>query len=506
MSSDTTIKININPQNLPVGPPPPQQQHIELSPEQQYAFDEYLARKNLFITGPGGSGKSALIKHIVRDCCLRGKKYQVCALTGCAAVLLGCNAKTLHSVFGLGIAKGDKNSIIEKATKYSKSQKNLKSLDLLIVDEVSMLSTKLFECIDQIARVAKRRNTPFGGIQVIFTGDFYQLPPIIDDDATSQFCFESPLWRAVFHDDCHVQLKRIFRQVDDLYVEILNEMRKGQISSKNAEILGKYVNREYNPADYGGFVPTKLCPTRAKVNSINKEMFDKLDTPIIQFDISVVSDQKTYVDSGMMIPYPIWKECVKLTPEDIEREVERTFDNTNFVKNLQLKLGANVMCVYNVDLSLGICNGAQGVIKSFSRGLPVVKFTNGLELLIERVEIQNEEFPSIVVSQVPLCLAWAMTIHKSQGATLSMAEIDAGRGIFESGQSYVALSRVKSLDGLYLTSFASNKVKANNVVHEFYSKIPELEFEYEEAGAEDIDESVMKINIGNRFSNFEFTG
>ena len=164
-----------------------------LSEEQQFIIEKFKLGENIFITGPGGTGKSFLIKHLFNLANDMSKKIKVCALTGCAAILLECNATTLHSFSGIGLAKKHINEVVDNVVSSKKKRKNWNNLDILIIDEVSMLSLKLLLIIDMIARrVTKKRELPFGGIQIVFSGDFYQLPPVGDDDVEScQFCFEN---------------------------------------------------------------------------------------------------------------------------------------------------------------------------------------------------------------------------------------------------------------------------------------------------------------------------
>ena len=191
---------------------------MTFSPEQQEAFNLFLEGKNIFITGPGGSGKSHLIKHIVEHCKKYSRRVQVCALTGCACVLLQCGAKTVHSWGGIGLANGDIKTIIKNVTKNRNKKKAWLETDILIIDEISMMSKKLFNILDLIGRIVRnRKETPFGGMQLIFSGDFYQLPPVgnDDDEDTCSFCFESDGWNNAI--DEMIELKTIFRQEDADY-------------------------------------------------------------------------------------------------------------------------------------------------------------------------------------------------------------------------------------------------------------------------------------------------
>ena len=439
---------------------------LELSPDQQDAFDSYHSGNNIFITGPGGSGKSALIRYILTHATERGKKAQVCALTGTAAVLLECNAKTIHSWGGIGLANGDNMAVANRVNKSKFKKKNWKLVDLLIIDEVSMMSYKLFEILEMTARLCRKDVRPFGGIQVIFTGDFYQLPPVGNDSEpeTTKFCFESPLWNTVF--TSQIQLKTIFRQDDDRYKKILNQIRIGRITKSTLEILKKYVGREIDSNQ--NILPTVLYPTRKKVERINSASLERLKGESHTYDF-------TFAATGEITMTPQQTALASLfTEEQKTRELKYMTDNINFDKNLTLKEGAQVMCVVNLDMDSErpICNGSQGVVVRFDIDkLPIVRFKNGAERKIGPHVWQSETIPSVGVKQIPLILAWAITIHKSQGASLDMAEIDVGAGIFECGQTYVALSRLRHMDGLYLKSFDPSKIIINTKVREFYQNL-----------------------------------
>lgn len=437
---------------------------INLSETQEQAFSAYKQGKNIFVTGPGGSGKSALIGHIVNDAKDHGKNVQVCALTGTAAVLLQCNAKTIHSWGGIGLASGDIMAIANRVNKSRFKKKNWKAVDLLIVDEVSMMSKKLFELLDITAKLCRKSSLPFGGIQVIFTGDFFQLPPVgnRDEPETSQFCFESPLWNDIF--DKQIALTKIFRQDDASYIKILNQIRIGKITKSTLERLKTLVGRKV--ADDEEILPTILYPTRKKVDEINMRSLNALTGEDKTFNY-----QYCERDELKLTPEQTYLSNIADT-DQVEREKKYMVDNINFDNAVQLKVGAQVMCIANLDLdgTYPICNGSRGIVKSFgASGLPIVEFKNGAVLEIGYHKWQSETIPSIAVKQIPLILAWAITIHKSQGASLDMAEIDVGNNIFECGQTYVALSRVKSIEGLFLKSFDPTRILINKKVRDFYA-------------------------------------
>lgn len=439
------------------------------SEEQQEAFNKYIEGKNVFITGPGGTGKSALVKSIYNHAQTNGKRIQVTALTGCAAILLECKAKTIHSWSGIGLGIGEQDAIITKIKKHFLKKKKWLSTEILIIDEVSMLSLKLFELLNEIGKQVRNNQRPFGGIQVIFCGDFYQLPPVSprDEDSTdsSKFCFESPDWETTFSKINHIQLKKIFRQQDEKYAKILNQIREGRISTKSIQILQSHVNR----SKVTDIFPTNMLPTRAKVDLINKTEMEKLTGEERTYNTSAVYDVPTKNKADQ---YTYRKK----TKDEIDMEIQYLQSSLLCDKQIRLKVGSQVMCIINMRNSeeedLLLCNGSQGIVTSFtSMGNPVVKFTNGYETVIFPNIWASENIPGIGVSQLPLILSWAITIHKAQGSTMDIAEIDVGSGIFEAGQTYVALSRIKSLDGLYLTSFDVSRITINRRVKNFYEKI-----------------------------------
>jgi ATP-dependent DNA helicase PIF1 len=459
-----------------------------LSIEQKYAYAKFKQGNNIFLTGPGGTGKTRFIKYIVSRMKYTKTQYQVCALTGCAAVLLDCNAKTIHSWSGIKLAKGTKDVIINRVLRNKPVVKAWKSIETLIVDEVSMMSYKMFDILDEIGRVTRRSTLPFGGIQLVFTGDFFQLPPIsdADDPYSSAFCFESPRWPVTFPLSSCIELQTMFRQSDPQYIEILKQIRKGYIDVEYADILQKYVKREYDPEKYGGITPTKLFPVRAKVDAVNNAMFSKLDETEYVYEYSHSQNNLLYIDSGKLLSVEDTYKCKALTPKEIEIEIEMLLSTIQSAKKVSLKKGAVVMCTTNLNIEEGICNGSQGIVIDFVESptrehanilVPLVRFSNGKTMRIPPLQRQSEDYPSISVSQIPLCLAWALTIHKIQGATLHMADMDIGKSIFECGQTYVALSRIRSLDGLFLSEFLPQRIRANPSVIAFYNEFPSISTE-----------------------------
>lgn len=451
-----------------------------LSEEQNIAYEKYKQGENIFLTGPGGTGKTKLIQYFVDYSRYYEEKYQVCAMTGCASLLLQCNARTLHSWSGIKLAKGTKEKVVDYVTGNKRAMKNWKRVKVLILDEVSMLSRKIFEIIEEIARHAKKNNLPFGGMQVIFSGDFCQLPPVgnYGETDTFQFCFQSPKWNSVFPLSNCIMLKKIFRQNDVVYAKILQHIRQGILKKQDYQMLKKRLHLEFDPVRHFGCIPTKLFPLRAKADQINNVMYEKLDGNNFTFEIIKKTDNVT-LENGKPIPMELYEKCKRISQSDIDLEFTALVNNVPCQSILHLKIGAVVMCTINLDMDNGICNGSQGVITKIietnNQIIPYVRFSNGIEKPMLPHFWQSEEYPTISVGQYPLILAWALTIHKIQGATLDLAEIDVGNSVFEYGQTYVALSRVKSLDGLYLSAFEPEKIQTNPIVIDFYKSISSLE-------------------------------
>ena len=453
------------------------------STEQQICFDKYLKGENMFITGPGGTGKSFLIKNIVADAEEKKKNIKVCALTGCAAVLLQCKATTLHMFSGIGLASKKNAQIIEELfTKKRYKLKNWRGLEILIIDEVSMMSLKILLLLDLIARKFYKKNVPFGGLQVIFTGDFYQLSPVFSNCSENEkekedtmYCFQHELWDQLFTKENQIVLKTIYRQNDEALLKVLKYVRKGQISPSTKAILQ---SRIFNDEDLDVIkkekVLTILSPIKRDVEFINAKEYLKLDSStseivhnLFYVDLSAKNNDCEKEKNGVYM-----FELLLKSNEHLKREYDFLAANVIAEKCLKLKVGTHVMCVVNINVcgELQIANGSQGIITGFNEdNLPYVKFNNSKDpILIDYYIWKSEVHKMVGVSQIPLIYSWAITIHKAQGLTLENAIIDIGSNIFAYGQTYVALSRLKSLDGLYLTSFDYSKIKCNPLVKEFY--------------------------------------
>lgn len=463
----------------------------QLTDEQYIAFEEFKAGHNLFITGPGGVGKSFLINLFVNHCNKIGQNVQVCALTGCAAILLGLHAKTIHSWSGIHYCKGTKKDIIKRITKSWPIKTRWKKTRVLIIDEVSMMSKKMLVILEELGRRIRNQSSPFGGIQVVFCGDFYQLPPVCKDHSDdSLFCFEASVWKKLFRPEQHIQLTKIFRQKDPQYLKLLAEIREGTISGNNIQLLHERI-KVAKPENI-----TQLFPLRTSVDRINKTKYSQLENQEITYTLVPNYNIERNCRTGTQIDSDILRKCRSLNEEQCERELERLYNLSRCMKELTLKKGAYIMCIANIALEQGIANGTQGIVEDFVGvdSAPLIRFNNGTMKTLSRYYWQSEDYPTIGFKQYPVVLAWATTIHKMQGSSLDQAIMDLGSNVFEAGQIYVGLSRVKSLEGLYLTKFNPRVIKTNPKVREFYRQIPalDIEVEYIEEALEEKTEDMVE--------------
>ncbi len=444
-----------------------------LNDEQNLVFEKYKKGENVFLTGPGGTGKSFLIKTIVKHAEENENNIQVCALTGCASILLDCKAITLHRFAGIGLANKPISVILEELFKKKYKLKKWFKLKCLIIDEISMMSLKILLLLDAIARkLYNKPNIPFGGLQLIFSGDFYQLPPVTsqdDEKEASMFCFEHPLWYELFPPENQIILKNIFRQNEEQFLKVLKYVRRGKIThSTKATLESRVFNKEQLEEIRKTKVLTIINPYKKDSDLINAKCYKELgDVEKNSYNIKFLKPSKKKEEA-------IEDELYNLmlsSNSSLKHDYEFLANNIMAEKILELKVGTHVMCIANIDLNSEnqIANGSQGIVIGFNMGLPLVKFNNIENPITIGYYVWNSETnKNVSVSQIPLIYAWGITIHKAQGVTLGEAIMDIGKNIFEYGQTYVALSRVKTLEGLYLTSFDFRKIVANPKVKKFY--------------------------------------
>ena len=415
-----------------------------LSKKQQYAYDLISEGKNVFITSQAGGGKSYLIKMIYAKY-LDSKYIAVTSTTGTSAILI--NGVTLHSYLGIGLGNSDAGSLYLMIQKRPNILRRWKDLDILIIDEISMLSPELFDKLEYLARVIRRNNKPFGGIQIILSGDFLQLPVVGETDS---FCFDAVSWNSCIQHI--VYLDENFRQEDSVFKNLLNEIRIGNISKNTVEILKSRVNVKLENAF--GILPTKLYSLNRDVDSENDKELNNLvlkneNLEFYQYDLE----------------YEVLKSGLKNVEEKINKSCNAPF-------SLQLCVGAQVMLLYNMDLENKLVNGSRGVVIGFENDLPRVKFLNGITLLVDHKlwTLDENNIPIVQWTQIPLKVAFAVSIHKIQGVTIDYAEVDLSN-IFENSQAYVALSRVRTLEGLSIKNFNTLCIKVNPRAVEFYKNL-----------------------------------
>ena len=442
---------------------------ITLDDQQQRAVNLVLKGQNVFLTGGGGTGKSCVLEYIID---IFKEKYKenlktvvgITSTTGSSALLIG--GTTIHSFSGLGVNREDEEQYIQKIAKRRYIIKRFKNLKTLIIDEISMLTPRTFRMIYRLTQIVRKNNSPFGGIQVILSGDFCQLGPILEQHIihhSFEYCFETPEWDASNIQIVH--FKKIHRQSDIVFIETLQKIRMGISDQDTTSVLINRFRKELdNPY---GVEPVQLFPTREKANEINQRYFREINSEkeiksySLKISIETSSEGNNPLASDVNNP-------------DIERKIKTQLpiDDT-----IQLCVGCQVILVVNLSVEEGLVNGSHGRIQSFNENdEPVVIFSNGK---IKNIAIYtwdiDEGIGSVSASGLPLILGYGCTIHRSQGMSLDLAIIDIGKNVFTGsggyGQIYVALSRVRSLEGLSILNFDPTRIKCHPKVIEFYNNI-----------------------------------
>jgi uracil-DNA glycosylase len=432
---------------------------MDLNEAQTAAFQAVKSGRNIFLTGPAGSGKSFLLQTILKWGAVTGKHIAVTALTGCAALLLGFSAKTLHSWAGIGLGRDTAEKLAEAVKRSPSSKARWRKTSILIIDEISMMTPELFEKLDGIGKLVRASAAPWGGMQLVLCGDFLQLPPVVrglsGETAIGRFAFESPAWKTA-HLDAHV-LTKIERQTDAAFQTLLNECRIGEPSAASIAVLKSRQHLDWKSQTIR---PTLLFSRNADVDSINEKNIAALQKPLRMFDAHTVIDRS---DPTLEVP----------TGERLERVLEKLDSDAPYMPHLELCVGAQVMLLFNKDIEAGLVNGSRGVVIDFrvSDGVPIVQFLHGDPLAVEAHGWASADFPTVVRFQIPLRVAYAVTIHKSQGATLDCALVDIGSSTFEYGQAYVALSRVRNLESLYIWNLDPARIRAHPTVIRFYETL-----------------------------------
>ncbi|XP_068409641.1 ATP-dependent DNA helicase PIF1 isoform X3 [Eschrichtius robustus] len=413
----------------------------ELSREQAAVLRVVLKGQSIFFTGSAGTGKSYLLKRILGS--LPPTGTVATASTGVAACHIG--GTTLHafavSLTGIGSGQAPLAQCVALAQRPGVRQSWL-NCQRLVIDEISMVEADLFDKLEAVARAVRQQNKPFGGIQLIICGDFLQLPPVTKGSQPPQFCFQAKSWRRCV--PVTLELTEVWRQTDETFISLLQAVRLGRCSD---EVTRQLRATAAHRVGRDGIVATRLCTHQDDVALTNERQLQKLPGEVHSFEAM-----------------------------DSDPEQARTLDAQCPVSQLlQLKLGAQVMLVKNLAVSRGLVNGARGVVVGFEaegRGLPQVRFLCGVTEVIraDRWMVQATGGRLLSRQQLPLQLAWAISIHKSQGMSLDCVEISLGR-VFASGQAYVALSRARSLQGLCVLDFDPMVVRCDPRVLSFYATL-----------------------------------
>jgi len=409
--------------------------------KQKEALKVLKMGNNVFLTGPAGSGKTYVLNGYITFLKEHGVNVAVTASTGIAATHL--KGVTIHSWSGIGIKDHLTDYDLDNLEQKAYLWKRFENTQVLIIDEISILSSKTLDCVDKVCKLFKRNEKPFGGIQVIFSGDFFQLPPIekkkireenviyydAEEISTTPFAFKAKSWQEADLKICY--LNEQFRQSDEILVEILAEIRSGIFSDKHKKTLESRIIENHDETI------TKLYTHNLNVDTFNLKKLESLN-----------ADSKKYE--------------MKNKGKDVL--VDALKRGSLVSENLTIKKGALVMFVKNNPL-IGYVNGTVGEVVDFEDDFPVVETKEGKRFVATPQTWSIEDGSKILaeITQVPLKLAWAVTIHKSQGMTLDKAVIDLSKS-FVAGQGYVALSRVKTLDGLYLLGFNHTSLQVHNEI------------------------------------------
>jgi ATP-dependent DNA helicase PIF1 len=409
-----------------------------MNDEQLKVLQKVKSGCNVFLSGAAGTGKTFTIKEIVQW----GKpqlNVAVTSSTGTSAITIG--GRTVHSYLGIGLAQKDAYQLYMLVQrKYPKTVQKLKDLKILVIDEISMISAELLDKISEYLQHVRRNKAPFGGLQMILCGDMCQLPPV-----NGEFCFNSEVWKSASF--VCIELKRQMRQTnDDLFAKMLNELRFGVCSNETYKVLKGCKN-----PSFGEIQPTILYSKNVNVDSINEREFLKLSEGGAEMRIyeTVYSQNKNS---------KTWAESLKL-PNTVE-----------------LCIGAQVVLTVNLCVDEGFANGSRGMVTGFTEDGPIVLFKNGEQIIIEPWSFSDENDEAVTNEDkiwacvIPLKLAYAMTIHKSQSMTLDAVIVDLGPSIFEYGQAYVALSRVRDLKSVKVVNISKSSFRTHEDVVKFYKE------------------------------------
>jgi ATP-dependent DNA helicase PIF1 len=450
--------------------------------DQDAAVNVCANGKNVFITGPAGTGKSYTLKRIRHQ--LVGLRVVVGAPTGISAVIIG--GKTIYAAFKIHPK--------ELLTGKVRQNKIWLSVDVLIIDEISMISLPLWKYMDAQAKLSRNINEPMGGVQLIVMGDFFQLPPVNKRGSDQTYVFESALWKNL--DFQVIELKTVHRQDGGEFIELLMRIRTGTHTKSDIQTLLATKLRVGDDNVDTGIEPPSPQGLQVDQPEENNEMDEKHNEDVLNNALKIVpttlfcrninvdtknarhlaqiqGDVETFDLIAEFLPSP---SCTLTLKQQQTMKDKILKDSVCFGSSLNLKVGAQVMLTANVSVDSGLCNGARGVVIGFTgnRRWPVVKFLKIGKCVIRSFRWVYDAGKSgeVQVVAIPLRLAWAITIHKSQGQTIDLLDVDL-RDCFAPGQAYTALSRARSLGGLRVFGMNNRCVRVDPKVLAFYQTLGE---------------------------------
>lgn len=431
----------------------------------------HLERENVLLSGSGGTGKSYLLKSVTEQLKRENHVVYLTATTGVSALSLTDKSRelygsTIHSWSGIGLGVDSVDNLFFKiALNNKKTLNRWQRVNILIIDEVSMLGGNTFSKLDSLAKRIRKNDLPFGGIRLLMCGDFLQLPPVKDT-----WVFDEKCWKEL---NLYLIILREPKRFDDtIYFEMLSRFRFGTFNKEDELFLEQCFERyiewkKDKSKDKLQVRPTYLFPRKIDVDSFNIKKLRKLEGPLSIFkaeDYLKMKKRRT-----------------------VNRETYEKYMNEMVPIELSLKVGAQVMLKVNLDVKEGFVNGSRGVVTGIDDNISVkVLWRNSLETIITKYIWKYEDKKVVYTrEQIPLILAWSHSIHKSQGITIDFAVCNIGRQIFTDAQAYVALSRVRNREGLLLNDLDIDVIRANKRALEYTEQIEE---EYDE-------KEEVKINL-----------
>jgi ATP-dependent DNA helicase PIF1 len=418
----------------------------DLSESQKKAFEKFKKGENILMLGAAGCGKSKAVKEMYKYIKNNSnKEMYVTSTTGISSYSI--KGITINSFMGIGTGESSIEILLRRLRYKMNIKDRIRRTDILVIDEISMMSADIFEKINIICQTLRKCGKPFGGIQMVITGDFLQLETIFKNDSNDRrLIIESALFKKMY-DKNTVILKENFRQNgDNKYIDILLRIRKGIQTKDDIDVLNSRLVKKCKPN------MIYLVSSNKKAQAINNIHLSNINSHDKVYDC-------VYTQSNNN------ESC-----DILKRELQHQFMQKG-IESLRLRKGCRVLLIKNMDVSIGLVNGSTGTIKDCLEESVVVEFDNGITENIQKVEWELEiDNSKVFCKQIPLMLAYSITIHKSQSLSLTEAILDLD-DCFCNHMVYVALSRIKSLEGVYLKSFDPKKITVNDKLLEYINAI-----------------------------------